>query len=540
MIMEISKLSRLIFTNNSKTYAVHFLNFLSVSARDVIYNHEKLPFQGTLAGDADDDFRSVLVDEVSYLPYDKRTALVEPTDDENDLKQMEAQRKKANTDSLNEIKNEEEKPFLGQADQDKIDEEKAEAQAKEKGDAKKETANIEYNVVLLPLTYNLNDKDVHSLITAFRNTFTEEDTLFYENKTVQTIVRYLWNKSIPQLWAVFALYALQAVIYSGFAATRYSPDTALILAIPALILAVIALILEALQATAEDGMREYIKDPRNIIELTNIFSQIISVIFFFIEINTEGEAETSMVTIETVFISISIIFLFTKFLLVLRVIDSLRHLIRMIMEIIKDITAFLFVIFIYTLAFTIIMYQASLAAIAEDEAAEADSFPVYLLRMFTLAIGSYDTSDFSGVYLAFFLFAVFLQPVILLNMLIAIMNDTYQRVQENSNAYECVEKLAMMEELSSIGFQFKRIRECRFSKDDEEDSLNKKFLITAEKFDFAKEDEITNTDIYQCLKTTFTRIDQQLQSWFDNEREYKNQISNQLANIEKIIGGNKA
>ena len=77
-------------------------------------------------------------------------------------------------------------------------------------------------------------------------------------------------------------------------------------------------------------------------------------------------------------------------------------------------------------------------------------FTTYLLITFNLIYSNSDPSDFSASQLVFFVIITVLLAVILLNMLIAIMSDTYERVQGTSVLAEGKEKVSLIFEATII------------------------------------------------------------------------------------------
>ena len=51
--------------------------------------------------------------------------------------------------------------------------------------------------------------------------------------------------------------------------------------------------------------------------------------------------------------------------------------------------------------------------------------------MYTLIYGDLNSKDYYGVAMPFFVLVSFLQALVLLNLIIAVMGDTYDRVREN-------------------------------------------------------------------------------------------------------------
>ena len=55
------------------------------------------------------------------------------------------------------------------------------------------------------------------------------------------------------------------------------------------------------------------------------------------------------------------------------------------------------------------------------------------MHVFKLDFGDFDTDDYNNLQVALFIVAAIFIPLIMLNMLIAIMSDTYDRVKEDQS-----------------------------------------------------------------------------------------------------------
>ena len=201
------------------------------------------------------------------------------------------------------------------------------------------------------------------------------------------------------------------------------------------------LLFEILQITS--NFREYTQDAFNFIELVIILVQFVTAGLFW------GDA---LVAIASFFVSLSLLLWYTKILVLLRIIDQLRQLIRMIIEIVTGSLSFMTVIFTYIVAFTILMYQSRKASGTDDL-----NFWEVALEMYTFGIGSYDDMLYSGVTMPFFIIATILMPLILLNMLIAFMGDIYGKAKDDAVAINAKERIAMISEISSTVIQLRKI-----------------------------------------------------------------------------------
>lgn len=115
----------------------------------------------------------------------------------------------------------------------------------------------------------------------------------------------------------------------------------------------------------------------------------------------------------------------------LRLFSQTRSLIRLLIEVIKDMIPFMLVLLIgvgaFTTAIYIVINNHSLA-IENERISFVDS----LKHVYRLMFGDFDTDNYGTPLWILFIFSSIFMPLIMLNMLIAIMSDTYERVSSNS------------------------------------------------------------------------------------------------------------
>ena len=65
-----------------------------------------------------------------------------------------------------------------------------------------------------------------------------------------------------------------------------------------------------------------------------------------------------------------------------------------------------------------------------DHTLTSATYPTFLMHVYRLDFGDFEPDEYSPLDTAIFVLAVVTVPLILLNMLIAIMGDTFDRVKE--------------------------------------------------------------------------------------------------------------
>ena len=148
--------------------------------------------------------------------------------------------------------------------------------------------------------------------------------------------------------------------------------------------------------------------------------------------------------------SIAVLFMWLKLLYFLRLFAPTAALIRMIVEIIKDISIFLIVFLIGVVGFANALFILSYNLSADNfDYFAHGNFILAVIYSYRQGLADFDTSFFQSSpeisywYLLFILHTVFIN-IILLNMLIAIMSDSFDKVTEKMEESTLREVCEMM------------------------------------------------------------------------------------------------
>lgn len=133
--------------------------------------------------------------------------------------------------------------------------------------------------------------------------------------------------------------------------------------------------------------------------------------------------------------AIATFFMWLKLLYFLRIFRSTSYLIRMVIIVISEMRIFLLILFI-----TVIAFGDSLLKIAYGNEPGDDqfikSFPGAIFFTYNLILGDWDTDKFGSVALplvnALFVLCTLLNMVVMLNLLISIIGESFSRITENS------------------------------------------------------------------------------------------------------------
>lgn len=107
---------------------------------------------------------------------------------------------------------------------------------------------------------------------------------------------------------------------------------------------------------------------------------------------------------------------------------------RIVMEVAKDMTAFTFIAAIIILSFSLIFKIYD----------EKDTFGGSFVLTYRSIFGDFDTTGFGTVQYIMFVISTLMLDVILLQLLVAIMEDTFEKVQDTAIPADSIEKLAMI------------------------------------------------------------------------------------------------
>jgi len=145
-------------------------------------------------------------------------------------------------------------------------------------------------------------------------------------------------------------------------------------------------------------------------------------------------------------------FIWIKFLYFLRVFDTTGYLIRMIIDVIRDMRAFMIILLVTIIAFANSFFSISEANLEEDKF--VSGFLDSIFFTYRLSLGDWDTESMGQkaqffVWLLFVLCTVF-NLIVMLNLLIAIISETFANVNSNAESAAYQEKARIIYENSYL------------------------------------------------------------------------------------------
>ena len=163
--------------------------------------------------------------------------------------------------------------------------------------------------------------------------------------------------------------------------------------------------------------------------------------------------------------AISVLVLYFKLFYFLRIFYSTAYLVRMIIEIIWDMKVFVGVLMIATAAFGNAFYILD-RNLTEDENIIGKNFVDALIYSYKMGLGDFDTDNFGTrdeeVLWIFFILNSIIVLIVLLNLLIAIMGDTFDKVQETQVSSIFKERASMILENEFIFSRIKVFKKAKY------------------------------------------------------------------------------
>ena len=136
----------------------------------------------------------------------------------------------------------------------------------------------------------------------------------------------------------------------------------------------------------------------------------------------------------------------------MRVFDNTRYQVNLITQVVKDMFSFLIILAAGFYTFAIILFINE----HKDPTMTADDGLVWIegeaKTMYRMSYGDFDVDGNTDIEWIFFFFATFLIPLVLMNLLISIMGDTFGRVLEGKVPADYKEKVGLVLEFENLLF----------------------------------------------------------------------------------------
>jgi len=165
----------------------------------------------------------------------------------------------------------------------------------------------------------------------------------------------------------------------------------------------------------------------------DVIRGVLCIVYGIEQFVTMGSENETLLTLLTLFSWIRGITYFRLF-------DQTRYMVNLLKFVVEDMISFLALLFYSTLAFSFIF-------MAMDK---GGSFSDYLTQSWSLDLGDFNTDGFGAIQWIIFFLASMINPLIMLNLLISIMGNTYDRVQDGQEIADRKELCEMIIEAETM------------------------------------------------------------------------------------------
>ncbi|OMJ88018.1 hypothetical protein SteCoe_10086 [Stentor coeruleus] len=285
---------------------------------------------------------------------------------------------------------------------------------------------IEFHGCVFRLPLNIGSKDCNSLL---RHVLKCENPEVFDQILVQKMLEYLMRCAYKYLVLMsilnFCSIVLLFLYFSYF--KEYLSFTVFIMVVNGFYF-----INEVLQMV--QSWEYYSADFWNIIDGLRIFCTFYSVCAIL-----SGSSENTITNLT----SLTMLFNMIRFISLFRLFEGTRYMIRMIFEVVSDISSFLLVLLMTTLTITISFYFAN---------NQKSDFETIFLQSYLMNFGQIDLTNYQdNIFIkSLFFFALFLNPLVMMNLLIATMGDTFSRIQATLVISNYKEIASLVLEVSSF------------------------------------------------------------------------------------------
>jgi WD40 repeat protein len=227
-----------------------------------------------------------------------------------------------------------------------------------------------------------------------------------------------------------------------------------------------------------------------------------------------------------------LIFSWARGIACFRMFEPSRSMVRLVIQVILDIRTFFLILFYSTLAFAFVFYMRD---------PEAQPFAMYLTRAYRLDLGDFETDLTEYFDWGIFFVSTMINPLIMLNLLIAIMSDTAAAGAEVDDICGRRELTEMILDVEKIMFWKKGIchkhylQKCDFVNVEDEE-VDK----TMEKIKFIKKQVVGMKGLVKGIqrnaeKICAVNVENTIHELLQAQEEMKEEMKNRFADGKNMI-----
>ncbi len=249
----------------------------------------------------------------------------------------------------------------------------------------------------------------------------------FRSKFIQSLLIHKWEKLRSYMYLQASVFLIYMILLCNQMLTG-SKDFYLILGI--LVISLVQWVFEVFQMSVT--WYRYWADIWNILDVTRISTSMLYYGLILFDAGFEWDYELlGIVTLTS----------WLRGIAYFRLFENTRYMINLLTEVINDMKAFMCLLVYSSLTFTFLFI-----AISKDI-----NFPFYLIGIYRLNLGDVaDGFDRNIIEFILLTLALLINPIIMLNLLISILGDTFDRVQSTKVIADMKELCDMVIELESL------------------------------------------------------------------------------------------
>ena len=293
-----------------------------------------------------------------------------------------------------------------------------------KGESSEELVEVEIEFRQSMLKLNLSKGSIDS-IRFIKSLKQCQNADVFCSELVKVILMYKWRQILPYLMVLTSVYIL--LIIALIIHTLIKDSIGMLVVI--LVLNTIFFLYELAQMRTR--MRSYFHSIWNLFDLIRI------AVLYAYPVIVFTETQTSQGTLLAIANALSWI----RLIGFIRIFDKMRYLIRMCSEIVKSMGPFMLVYITAIAAFCLCYYSDSKSTY---------SFGEIIVNLYSLSYGQFNNNDDTGLQTFVLVVATLILTLMMLNLIIALMGDVFQKVKGAIEVAEKKEMASIILEIDSI------------------------------------------------------------------------------------------
>jgi len=288
------------------------------------------------------------------------------------------------------------------------------------------TEVVEFQVSVFRWNFSIGCKDSVTLLRALEQC---TDSRVLTTELVSTLIEQKWQA----LWLLtLGMTTLYVILLLTLVCMQFSKFSLLLLKPLFVVLNVFFLAYEGVQAVVSG--KQYLRDAWNSVDIVRGILALV----WIIQVQVEQEPREPREHLHFLVVALCFVRGFTFF----RTFKMTRLFVRMTLEVIKEIYSFLAILLYSTFAFGL-MYS-SLNPVKLDSLGKAWAVA------YELIMGQFNNSEYEFTQWLCFTVASLLNVIIMLNLLISILGDAYERAQMSAKENDLSEMLRLVIEYESM------------------------------------------------------------------------------------------